>query len=697
MFNWPAYPFLRIVIAYIVGILICNGLGTNFDEADYIISAISCFSILVIFQVVYPKRFNIAKGIGLLITIVCFASYRFQSYSEVETIPIYKGAFQDTKSFTASITSYPSKRDKYYSYEANTRLLFGSDTTYFIKQKIKIYVLRNASTSPYKLGDIIHITGSLNQIKPPKNPYEFDYASYMKLSNIYYQVFTRYEKTNLLEYGKGKTLIQSLFGLRSYFEEVICRFVKKPKHQSIALALLLGIKDRLDTETKKAFSTAGAMHILAVSGLHIGVIHFIITWLFKPVRSKTFSQYIQPIISIALLWTYAMLTGFSASILRAATMFSIIILGNSLNRSPSIYNSISLSALILLVVKPTHLFSVGFQLSYLAVLGIVYLYPKFHKLYTPTTWVGNQVWSIICVSLAAQIATSPISILYFHQFPSYFLISNITVIPAAFIIMILGIVLILTNTLMISQWIAWLLNFILESMNWVVAFIQSLPYSLIDWIYLSPIDTVLIYALILYVIAFEHSRKIIWLKYTLICFLTLIVSRLCTIHTQSKRSQIIVYSHPKNTLIDHVSGLSAQLFTLKPINKSVKILRQVNDLRLNNYLPRVTKPLSFDKEQYLLDSSMCFKIFGKQKFLFVLNGSKWHNIKSKIATDYLIIENDASQSLEKINSRFSYKTLILATSNSYQTVNKLNIQAKSKHITPILINDGAYIINIKNY
>lgn len=437
------------------------------------------------------------------------------------------------------------------------------------------------------------------------------------------------------------------------------------------------------------------MHILAVSGLHIGVIHYMIMFLFKPIRSRAFKKQILPFISISLLWGYAMLTGFSPSILRASTMFSIIIIGKALNRSVSIYNSIAFSAFVLLAYKPTYLFSVGFQLSYLAVLGIVYLHPKFLKIYCPQSWIGYHIWSILSASVAAQLATTPIGLLYFNQFPTYFLITNLIVIPVASVIMILGIAIVCTGHFVLSHWIGWLLDKTIHATNWVVNAIQHLPHSLIDWVYISTLESCLIYIFIFFTLFLEHTKNRIWYKYLYICLSLILISKLWSIHLQSQKNQIIVYGLYKQTLIDQISSMNATLFSIDSINNEQGTFRQVNSLRLKNYLKPSKYPLIFSKEQYLQDSSLCFKMFGKRRFLFVLKELE-NDLTSKINSDYLILERNTYQSVHQLKKNFDFDTLIISTSNYRSTTMKLQQDAAKLSIPVVVLKDQILVIDTKD-
>ncbi len=206
-------------------------------------------------------------------------------------------------------------------------------------------------------------------------------------------------------------------------------------------ALVLGKRDELNKEVIANFSAAGAMHVLAVSGLHVGILLMIIRFFFKQILRDALPKWFEITCTLLLIWTFAFITGLSASVVRAACMFSFIICGTFYKKDISIYPILAASALCMLVYNPYLITEVGFQLSYAAVIGIVFFTPKLQvNLPTSKYTIINTISTITCVSIAAQLATAPIALLYFHQFPTYFILSNLVVIPCAFLIVITGII-----------------------------------------------------------------------------------------------------------------------------------------------------------------------------------------------------------------------------------------------------------------
>ena len=232
----------------------------------------------------------------------------------------------------------------------------------------------------------------------------------------------------------------------------------KNNELAVASALILGYKDDLGEELKHSYSSAGATHVLAVSGLHVGIIFLVLNFLLNILDKNDRFKISKAILLICFLWAYATITGLSPSVVRAATMFSFVTIGKSFGKSSSIYNTLCASAFVLLVYNPYLIMEVGFQLSYLAVVGIVYFQSIIYKwIYVKNKFL-KYIWMITSVSIAAQLTTFPLGLLYLHQSPTYLFASNLFVIPGAMLIIGLGILLFITSWIpLISGGIGWLL------------------------------------------------------------------------------------------------------------------------------------------------------------------------------------------------------------------------------------------------
>jgi competence protein ComEC len=356
------------------------------------------------------------------------------------------------------------------------------------------------------------------------------------------------------------------------------------------------------------------MHVLAVSGLHVGLIFLFLLWAFRFLNFVKGGKWLRLICISAILWMYALITGFSPSVQRAVTMFTFLLIAETLNRRNSIYNSIAASAFALLLVNPDILFAVGFQLSYAAVLSIVYFYPMLVKLLPAQQVVLQKPWQLLCVSLAAQIGTFPLSLYYFNQFPVYFWLSNFIVIPAAFILLCGTFLFFITSALPpLNQLIAQLLDIINSGVLFLLKKISMLPGAVIDHIAISGQELISLIAIILFIILFISSRRARYLQLSLLCFLSF---QLFGVQKKLKlfnQHRFISYKNTNRTFhfIDGRKNyiLSEDTSQLSPYLYSNVITR----LQLD---PPVILPIadttSYATTDFILEGSICQ--FGDQSF-----------------------------------------------------------------------------------
>jgi competence protein ComEC len=316
-----------------------------------------------------------------------------------------------------------------------------------------------------------------------------------------------------------------------------------------------------DRETKDYFASTGAMHVLAVSGLHVGLIFFIIGFLLAPLKRIKVGMFLYPSLIILFLWSYALITGLSPSVQMATVMFSFIVIGGVLRRPVNIFNTLSASALVLILFNPEVIFEVGFQLSYLAVFGIVIIQPILSGIIEVKSKILKLLWDLLTVSVAAQLATFPLGLYYFNQFPNFFWLSNLFVIPGATIIIWITFAFFaFTPVPIISTFIAGVLQMITGAMLWLLKQISQMPYALSDGIILEKQDVFLIYGFLIAVLIYGFSKKKPWLYYSLVLIILFQVSSLMKNYKLFNQACIGVYNS-KSPLIHLINGRSNYLVT----------------------------------------------------------------------------------------------------------------------------------------
>jgi competence protein ComEC len=451
--------------------------------------------------------------------------------------------------------------------------LFQQEKEVMVRGKIQMEVPAELSLAP---GDVIVAQGELFPFSSPVFPAQFNYREFMNRKGVWFQ--TKVENVKILT--QRFSLQRIALRLRRTCIENYREMGFRGDELAVLTALSLGDKTLLDKKLNASYSGAGATHVLAVSGLHIGIVFLLFTHLFKWLGLQRLSKGINALLLLLTIWSFALLTGLSPSVQRAGLMFSFVIAGNALKRNSNTLNSIAASAVLLLFIHPGNVYDVGFQLSYAAVTGIVLLHPVLYPIIRFNNWLIDKVWSISLVAVTAQLATFPIVLYYFHQFPIWFLLSNLLVVPAAFVI-------VATSLLMnLSYWcfsldffLSNFLNNTLYCLNYFVTLINELPFATIEQVWIEFLTLIYLYLAIILVVLFLLFYRKYHLFTALLFLLLAIVNEFDKKYAQLRRQFVSVY--PGNgQVIAAVNGLDAELVVMQP-NRFGSYERQmvVNHLR----------------------------------------------------------------------------------------------------------------------
>ena len=417
-----------------------------------------------------------------------------------------------------------------------------------------LYIGKDSLVSPPGYGDRLLVKMKVSKVPEPLNPNGFDYKGYLETKGICCQAFI--PSVNVRHIAEGeKGLVGHAIAVREWASRQLTKHIDGEREEAIAHALLLGYRELLDEETNQAYATAGAMHVLAVSGLHVGVLYLFLNLLFRSWRRHPFARWAGFGLSVLLLWSYAFVSGLSPSVLRAVIMFTFVAFGVQLKWHSGIYNTLAIAAFLLLLYDPFMLWAVGFQLSFLAVFGIVYLQPRFAAWYTGDNWFLRRAWDLLAVSLAAQLATFPLGLYYFGQFPTYFFLTNLLVVPAASLMLGLGFFFLLSSLL--SQPVAavagWLLEGVIIWVNKVVFVAEWLPFSAIN-ISLTAMQLALLSFFLLAAILLMHSRQFVHGLLTAGLGLLLLVSCFFQLNQQKQRRKLLLYHMPGYSALQLIEG-----------------------------------------------------------------------------------------------------------------------------------------------
>jgi len=461
--------------------------------------------------------------------------------------------------------------------------------------KILLNVSKDSIKRLFSVDETLLVYASISEIPKPLNPHQFDYSKYMKSLGVYGQL--RISGKEIIKTGKGtKTLLGTAQNLRTGIVGKLQKTKLNIDERAIIQALVLGEKKDIDKSLYDEYAAAGAVHILAVSGLHVGILYVILAFLFKPLSQWKYGITLHSLLIVLLLWGFALLSGLSPSVTRAVTMFSFFAFAKLFNRETNSINTLFLSFLALLIFNPFWLFQVGFQLSYLAVFFIVWLLPIFHKVGYSKYWIVRKIWTIVAVTLCAQIGVLPLSLYYFHQFPGLFLLTNIVVLPFLTVLMCGGILIVLLATLeILPDWLASSYNFLIEGLNDFIHWVAVQDEFLFKNIHFSTLKVVgaymVIIALALLLMKMRYSRFVISL---------LAISGFIMIYIydefRTSANQLVVFQKSKQTLLGYKNGNIFLLFrndSTKNNSETYPIKSYINAINVDTYseekLPQLFK------------------------------------------------------------------------------------------------------------
>jgi competence protein ComEC len=502
--------------------------------------------------------------------------------------------------------------------------------------KILIYV-EGKKAIAFNQNDFILVASRFTNITNKNNPGEFNAVNFWKSKGVFKTCFLTDVDICLLQKNNENWIDKQLINIRNHLGNLLEKELNG-KNLAIAKALILGDKSYLDQETRNSFGATGAMHVLAVSGMHIGIISQLLLFIFQ-----FFSQFIQrksAVFSIVLLlWIYALLTGFSPSVVRAVFMFSVLMLAQEMGENFSAINTLFFTAFILALINPMVLYDIGFQLSYLAMLGIFTLYKPIAAWYSTKNKLINYFWQGSAVGFAAQAMTVPLTLYYFHQFPNYFALTNLGIMAISTIAMGFGMgVFILHYIPILGKIASVILAFSLWSMlaflQWVEELPGSVEYGFSIPLYLVPILMVLTFMLIV--------NKCVTIKWKMAAFLfigTLIfisfkryeqhnVSHLCFFNTNQLvftvkiKSQIVVIYDWKNEKKDQqVKGIISNYAKLYPGKLTfIPLIRENINVKFGRHLIEVKK--TTDGRYVLVDNKVYLVKYKNDESIYTDKRSK---------------------------------------------------------------------------
>jgi competence protein ComEC len=595
------------------------------------------------------------------------------------------------------ITNEPKLSSGILRFESEVIAVYSDKLIQNSKGKLLIALKSDTlETIDVNYGDIFLIPANFQEVEPSYNPGEFDFKSYLKDKQIYFQIFLQSDEARNVLQNAGNPIISFALTLRKDLVKKFIRYIPDQEASSMASTLILGYRADLNKDLIDAYSKTGTMHVLSVSGMHVGIVFLVLSFLLKPMNRSKNLILLRAIIIILVIWFYSLLTGFSPSVCRSALMLSFVVLGKAMNKNQNTYNLIAISAFFLLLYDPYYLFDVGFQLSYLAVAGLVYFHPIIYNLFYIKNKLLDHVWSYCALSIAAQLATFPLSIYYFHQFPIYFLLSNLLIVLPIAIIMYLGIAFLIIPYPLIIHPLGKFLNWLINFTNDILYKIEQLPFSAMEGIWVSSFEYLLISSLIISFIFWQlyRNKLFIWLAF-FIGFILAVSQSLKSIENFD-RHELIFYNLRKNTGIAYLhKGRSIIITDLKPADKLFNY-----SIKPSISSRGIDESIVFDPKRHISGadfwSDSDFIQFGNFRILRWKDEFNKFVSSKRIVVDVLLLGKGTAQELRYIRERVDFKTIILDSSNSENKIEAWHKEAKTLNISCISLKKyPAYIVKLE--
>ena len=652
--SLKSFPFIRMVIALTIGIIIQWYWQVSFRKI--IVSVSLVLILLLAFALLSSsKKFILGwlRGIIILMVFVCLGMIITWQQNIHNNNNWYERNYKPGDIIIATIKEPIVEKANSYKALASINGIYKNNKLINATGNVLLYFKKDSAKPTLQYGSEIIFAKSVQRIQNSGNPASFNYNRYCLFQNITGQVFLASNDYKILNASNKNVLQELLFKTRDWALNVLKQNIHSPKELGIAEALLIGYRNDLDKDLVQAYSNTGVVHIIAISGLHIGVIYTALLSffnLFKPSKTK---RWLEPIIILLIIWMFTLIAGAAPSVLRASVMFTFLLAGKFLNRNGNMYNTLAASAFVLLLINPFYLWDVGFQLSYSAVFSIVLCYKKVSSLLYFKNRSLRWVWQLSAVSLSAQVFTLPLVIYHFHQLPLLFLFSNLVAVPLSGIILFEELVLFCFSWWhSLASTIGWLTEISTKGMNEFIEHIDKLSFSVWDGLRISIVQLTIILIATSFFCLWMFNKKSSPLLAILVCIFLFFVLRDADLIHHKYQQKIIVYNIPKQKAIDVIAGNTVHFagdsevlqntflknFNLKPSRVKHRVYNTNNIL-----LPPI--------ENYILTvSDTKILLLGKAKFNYKIN--------KKIPLNVLMLSKNSYQTPAEINQIFQCNYIV---------------------------------------
>ncbi len=675
------YPLLKILLPFVFGIFLAYYCHFSFRFCPiwfYIASIFWLVSLLLSFVKTYYWQWlkTLVLSFGFIFAGMSATNFRYSSpLSDKERTFVTQN-----REWVVRVVDFPVRRAKTVKLVVE---ILRSSHGGALRSKALLYVQQSPQAGSIAYGDVLMVSTILEPAAAPANPDAFDNQTYMHRKGLYYTGFVPSYGWQKLTHKEPNPIKAFAHSIQTKLSNIFASSGMNGREYDIIAAILLGDDDTMEPELKAAYASAGVSHLLCVSGMHVGIIFMIVSFLLKPMDLFKGTRIAKAGLLLLIIWLYAHITGLSPSVMRSATMFTFVTIGGLIQRNTNVFHSLLASLWLLLCTNPLLLFEVGFQLSYLAVFGIVLIQPKIAGLYSCRTKIGNYFWELSSVSVAAQISTFPISVYYFGTFPNYFLLSNLSAMALSFIVIVTGVVLLAFSFVpFLTKLLALVLTWEIKALNGIIGFVEGLPGAVTHNIYYSIIQVLLLYLFIAltYLAIHRRRRRPAWVAYGV--FALLAVSFFVRKIGLQKQNEVIVYEIPKVSAIGFCAGQQAVLFSDSIRSEKDKLFQYniaTHARKLHATQQIVPIDTSHYRTNYVLKNGS-FILYGAKTYYLLKSKEKVYPTGKLFHIDVLILQHNPVQEPQQVAEVFEFKEVIADQTNTPFYVERWRSWCQEKQI-----------------
>ncbi|MEG1660258.1 MAG: ComEC/Rec2 family competence protein [Bacteroides sp.] len=649
------YPFWRLVLPLAIGIYLGDHLYFSGREvpANYFFFALLLLLVFLIASS-FLKRYAWRWVFGTLLFLFCclggLGSMNLLLQQTAVSFPSAEAVYH------VRITGKPEEKER--------SILC---PVVWDGKNVLLHLTKDSLSRQLQSGEELLVSTRLRPPTNDGNPDEFDYRRYLMRKQVSGTGFCYSGRWMRLAHKEPLSLRQQALVWR---ERILARYRQlgfSGDEFAVLSALTVGYKEELSEEIRETYSISGASHVLALSGLHIGFLYALLLFCFNRLPGKGQAiRWLRTLVMVGLLWAFAFFTGLSPSVVRSVIMCTFFALSGVFGRQSFSMNTLSAAAFFMLLWQPSLLFDVGFQLSFCAVTFILLLQPFLYRIVPTKNGVIRYLWGLMSVSIAAQLGTAPLVILYFYRFSTHFLLTNLMVIPLVSVIMYAAVALLALSPFAQLQWVmAIVVKELVQGLNAVVRWVEQLPWASIEGIWLYPVEVFVFYLVLLLGIrhCFSHTAKSLIASLSCLLFL-------CSFHEVMKwidrpQQSLLFYAVRGCPAVHCVAADGRSWLVYADSLPDKKRIYRVASRHWQRLRLREPKEVtSNEQDGFFYFDKPVLSFSGKRVCL--VNDRCWRYLSAsyRLSVDYLYLCKGYGGRLEKLTHLFLFSTVILDASLS---------------------------------